>query len=358
MVQREADAQGSPVKAKERVLIFEVNWLGDVLFSTPAIRAVRQRFPGAYIVALAVPRCKPILAGNNYIDEIMVLDEERRHKGFLGKMRLVRDLRVRRFTDAYFLKSSLTRVWCVWLAGVKRRVGYAGRKGAFLLTERVALPPGPLHRADTYYYLVAKAAIPASERYLDFFVPSEDDAIVEGLLKYNSLGQGRKLVVMHVGGNWGLKRWPARSFSELIDAIRSSYGADVVISGSYREGALAQEIAGRAAHKPFVACGLLSLKQLGALFKRCDLVVSADSGPLHIATAVQARTLSLFGPTSPEITGPIGRGDFAVLRSPKNIPCVIPCYEPSCPNNVCMSFISVAQILEEIDRRGWLTRTP
>ncbi len=341
--------------AKERILVVEVNWLGDVLFSTPAIRAIRLKFPGAYIAALVVPRCRALLQGNNYLDEVMVLDEEGRHKGFFGKLRLIAELRNRRFDTAYILRASLTRTLCIFLAGIRKRIGYANKKSNFLLTQKVALPKGDLHRADNYYYLVAKTKIPDGERHYDFFVSSEDRKFIDDFLQKHDLGIGKKIAVLHVGGNWDLKRWPKEYFASIIDELISHYGADVVISGSFMDHPLAKEISGLAKHKPFNACGLTTLKQLGCLFAKSDVVISADSGPLHIAMAMQARSVSLFGPTSPDITGPFGRGDFSILRN-KDIPCVIPCYNLECKDNICMRSISVKQVLEEVEKRGWLKR--
>lgn len=346
---------GEDYSAKERILVVEVNWLGDVLFSTPAIRAIRAKFPGAYIAALVVPRCRALLQGNNYLDEVMVFDEEGRHKGLIGKFRLIAELRSRRFDTAYILRASLTRTLCVFLAGIKKRIGYVNKKSNFFLTVRVALPKGDLHRADTYYYLVMKTQIPDGERHYDFFVSSEDRKFIDGFLQKNSLGIGKKIAVLHVGGNWNLKLWPKEYFANIIDELISHYNADVIISGSFMDHSLAREIAAIAKHKPFVACGLTTLKQLGVLFAKSDLVISADSGPLHIAMAMQARTVSLFGPTSPEITGPFGRGDFSILRN-KDLPCVIPCYNLDCKDNICMRSISVRQVLDEVEKRGWLKR--
>ncbi|OIO35090.1 MAG: lipopolysaccharide heptosyltransferase II [Candidatus Omnitrophica bacterium CG1_02_44_16] len=341
--------------AKERILVVEVNWLGDVLFSTPAIRAIRARFPGAYIAALVVPRCRALLHGNNYLDEVMVLDEEGRHKGPIGKLRLIAELRSRRFDTAYILRASLTRTLCIFLAGIKKRIGYVNKKSDFLLTQKVPVPKGGLHRADIYYYLVAKTKIPDGERHYDFFVSSEDRKFIDGFLQQHSLGAGKRIVVLHVGGNWDLKRWPKEYFADIVDELISHYGADVIISGSFVDHILAKEISDLAKHKPFIACGLTTLKQLGCLFAKSDLVISADSGPLHIAMAMQARAVSLFGPTSPEMTGPFGRGDFSVLRS-KDMPCAIPCYNLECKDNICMRSISVQQVLDEVEKRGWLKR--
>ena len=350
MMQRSND-----FSAQERILIVEVNWLGDVLFSTPAIRAIRQKYPGAYIAALVVPRCKALFLGNNYLDEVLILDEEGRHKGLRGKLTLIRDFKIRHFTIVYLFRKSLTRALCVFFAGINTRIGYDSKKSGFLLTQKLILPKEDLHRADMYYYLVTRMKIPEGERYCDFFISSDDKKFIDDFLKKYNIKNEKGLVVLHVGGNWNLKLWPKENFAQLIDALVERYHADVIISGSVKDSALAQEIASKARHKPFLACGMTTLHQLGALFQKSDLVISADSGPLHIAMAMEARTVSLFGPTAPEITGPMGRGDFSILRN-KNIECVIPCYNLECKNNICMRSISVEQILDEVEKRGWLKR--
>jgi lipopolysaccharide heptosyltransferase II len=344
----------SPFWAEERIVIVEVNWLGDVLFSTPAIRAIRKKHPGAYIAALVVPRCKVLLMGNNYLDEVITLDEGGRYKGLFGKLRLVRDLRVRRFNVAYILRPSLTRTLCLFLAGVRRRIGFTTKKTAFLLTDRVVFPKDKLHRADIYYYLVTGSRIPAGERYCDYFVSPDDRDFIEDFLKKHHLGQEKNLVTLHVGGNWDLKRWPKERFAQLIDVLKDKYQMDVVISGAYSEHDLAKEISSLTRSKPFIACGLTTLKQLGVLFQKSAIVISADSGPLHVAAAVGARVLSLYGPTSPELTGPLSRDELPVLCGQQTPTCQVPCYNLECKDNVCMSSITVEQVISELEKRGWL----
>ncbi|MFH0877408.1 MAG: lipopolysaccharide heptosyltransferase II [Candidatus Omnitrophota bacterium] len=344
----------SDYSATERILVIEVNWLGDCLFSTPAVRAIRRKSPGAYIAALVVPRCREVLLGNNYLDEVMVFDEKGTHRGLWGKIRLIRQLRQRRFSCVYLLRPSLTRTLCAVLAGIKIRIGFSKRKSGFLLTERVILPSEKFHRADQYHYLVAKARIPSGDRYCDFFIQDADKDFIKDFLKKHNLGKEGKLVVLHVAGNWRLKLWPVGHFAVLADQLSERFGTRVVISGSVKDEPIALDVASRCRHKPLVACGQTNLKQLGALFQRSDMVVSADSGPMHVSVAVGARTLCLFGPTSSEITGPLGRGEFRIVRGPQ-IPCVIPCYNLECADNICMSQISVQQVLEEIEHLGWLS---
>ncbi len=343
----------SDFSAKERILVVEVNWLGDVLFSTAAIRAIRKKYPGAYMAALVVPRCKAVLMGNNYLDEVIVLDEDSKHKGLWGKIRLIYELKKRNFTIAYFFKGSLTRIFCTFLAGIPKRVGYKLKMGGLFLTDKVQMPQGRLHRADIYHYLVAHTSIPEGERHCDFFVGPQDRKFVEELLKKHGLAEGRKMVVMHVGGNWDLKRWPKENFAKLIDILAERFAVDVVISGSFMDHPLAVEIARMSRNKPFIACGLTTLKQLGALFAKSDVVVSADSGPLHIALAMEAKTVALFGPTAQEITGPLGRGEFSVIRK-KDLSCSIPCYNLECADNKCMSAVTAEDVGKEIEELGWL----
>jgi len=344
----------SPFSAQERIVIVEVNWLGDVLFSTPAIRAIRKKHPGAYIAALVVPRCKVLLLGNNYLDEVIVLDEEGRYKGFGGKLRLARDLKVRHFNIAYIFRPSLTRTLCLFLAGVRRRIGFVTTKTACLLTERVVFPKDKMHRADIYYYLVTGSRIPSGERYCDYFVSPDDRDFIEDFLRKHRLGQEKNLVTLHVGGNWDLKRWPKERFAQLIDVLKENYQMDVVISGAYSEYGLAEGIASLTRSKPFIACGLTTLKQLGVLFQKSSIVISADSGPLHVAAAVGARVLSLYGPTSPELTGPLSRDELPILCGRQAPACQVPCYNLECKDNVCMSSITVEQVVGELEKRGWL----
>lgn len=339
--------------ARERILIVEVNWVGDVLFSTPAIRAIRKIHPGAYIAALVVPRGKEVLSGNNYLDEIIVLDEAGRYKGFLGALRLIRDLRMRRFEIVYFFHRSFSRTLCCFLAGIKKRIGYYTKKRGFLLTRKIIYPSGPYHRADIYHYVVTGTKIPKEERYCNFFVSNEDRVYVGHLLQDQKIGKDKKIVVLHVGGNWDLKLWPRKHFAELVDCLVRLYNVDIVISGTHKDLSYAQEIADLSYYKPVILCGMTTLKQLGALFQRCDLVISADSGPLHIALAVKAKVIALFGPTSPEITGPLGLGDYSVLLN-KGTSCVIPCYHLACRDNICMSSLTPDMVLKEVEKQGWL----
>ncbi|MFC1708800.1 lipopolysaccharide heptosyltransferase II [Candidatus Omnitrophota bacterium] len=343
------------ITMSNRILIVEVNWLGDVLFSTPAIRALKNKYPDSFLGVLMHKRCREVLVENPNVNEIIVLDEAGRHRGFLGKMRLVRELKAKRFDTVYLFHRSFTRTLICLLSGIKNRIGYYTPKRRFLLTQSVSPPKGVTHRAAYYYYLVT-GEIPQdiSELRCDFFIGKKDESYIEEVLKKEDIDKNKRLVVIHPSGNWLPKRWPKDNFAKLADELIDRFKVTVVFSGAQQEKAVLADILSSMKNKPLNLCGKINLKQLGAIFKRADLVISADSGPLHIAVTLNRPTVAIFGPTSTAITGPLSDENTAILQ--KEIDCVIPCYKQDCPDNRCMRQISVSDVMECIEEKKWLTR--
>ncbi len=335
---------------RPRILIFNVNWLGDVLFSTAVIRNVRYQYPGAYIACVVPPRCQSVLQGNPYLDEIIIFDDKGDHRHILNRLTFIKELRQKKFDIAILLHRSLTRALICRLAGIAKRIGYYTKKRGFLLTTKI-IPPArdSLHRIDYYLKVLEGAGLKIKDRHTDFVVGEADRAAVEEFLRKEHLQAHPRLVGINAGGNWGLKRWPPEYWAGLADRLIRECKAAVIITGSKQDIPLAREIAAKMKEKPVVAAGELNLKQLGGLCQRLDVFITADTGPLHIADAVNSRHLiALFGPTSPEITGPRQRPGTVVLH--KFATCVIPCYELSCPDNRCMRAISVDDVFKEACR--------
>lgn len=329
-----------------RILIVEVNWLGDVLFSTPAIKALRKRFPDSFIACLIVPRVKEILENNPYINELIINDETGAHRGFFGKIGLAQELRKKEFDIALLFHRSSTRAFITYLAGIRRRIGYYTLKRACLLTERLPMPEkDSLHRVDYYLGIVKALGCNTEDRFYDFFTAQEDDNFAEGFLQREGVGGDDFVVCLNPGGNWSCKRWPKENFAKLADALISDYRMKVILSGSKEDINLVDGIVKTMTHKPIVATGKTNLKQLASLYKKVHLAISGDSGPLHIASSVGVNVIALFGPTSPAITAPIGKGKIRLIQ--KEINCKIPCYEQNCYDNRCMRQISVEDVLLE-----------
>lgn len=332
----------------KRILIVEVNWLGDVLFSTPFIRAVRNNFPNAYIACMTLPGCKEVLEGNPNINEIIIYDEKGACRGLAGKIKFIRKLKGYNFDTAFLLHRSFTRTLLVYLAGIGERIGYYTAKRALFLTKKPRPPKEDLHRAEFYLNLLKAAGLKTDENGCEFFISQKDSDWASDFLKNNGIKSGHKVIIFNPGGNWIPKRWPKVYFAALGKKILAHFGNDVkiLLTGSEKDLPLAEHIRRQTQPEVIIACAKATLKQTAALFKKADLVVSSDSGPLHIAVSVGAKTVGLFGPTSPGITGPYKADDKKVIVLRKDIGCRIPCYEANCGYSGCMAAITPDEVFE------------
>ena len=333
------------------ILVVNVNWVGDVIFSTPVFKALKRTYPKARVSALAVPRVKEILESCPFVDEIIIYDEKGAHKSPFAKLKLIEELKTRKFDVAFLLHRSLTRALLVYWAGIPQRVGYDTKGRGFFLTHKVK-PIGnidQIHRCDYYLNVIESFGVKVDDRTCELRVNDEARQTIEETLKKNGIASQDFLIVVNAGGNWDLKRWPKVNFARLIDCLEGENNIKVVIPGAKKDKELIQEITQLTSHKPVILTGQTSLKELAALLKRANLVIAADTGPLHLANCVGTSVIGLFGPTRPEVTGPRGKGRFIILQN--DVGCnPVPCYRLDCPSNVCMQSISVEDVINEVKR--------
>jgi lipopolysaccharide heptosyltransferase II len=332
----------------ERILIFNVNWVGDVLFSSATIRNIRRNYPDSFIACAIPSRCYPVLKGNPYLDEIIIFDEKDRHKNTLAKFNFIKFLKRKKFDTAFLLHRSFTRALICRLAGIRKIFGYYTRKRALFLSKKI-MPPAKdsLHRIDYYLGIIEGAGLKTEDRYPEFFTTQEDEKLVDDFLRKQLIEKEVFLVGINPGGNWLPKRWPKEYWAILADRLISEFSAKVIITGSPQDMILAGEIQHLMKEKPIISCNIFNLKQFAALCERLDLFITADTGPLHIANAVGAnKIIALFGPTSPDVTGPYPLKNVIVLA--KNIDCKVPCYALDCKDNRCMKAIIPADVLGQV----------
>jgi len=329
-----------------KILIVVVNWLGDALLSTVVIRAIRENYPQAYIGCMIVPRVKEILQDNPHLNEIIIYDEEGEHRGIWGKLRFIKILRRKKFDRAFLLHRSFTRTLLCYLSGIPERIGYYTKKRGFLLTRKIPQPKiDSLHRLDFYLNILKAEGIKVKDRNCIFVIRDEDREYINRLLESEGIKEEDKLIVVHPGGNWGPKRWPKEYFALTSDRLIEDFKAKVVITGSKDDRELENKIKDLMEKNPICLCGKTSLKQLGALFERVSLIITGDTSAMHIAYAVGAKLICLFGPTHPSLTGPVGKGIYKILQ--KDVGCKIPCYKVDCKDNICMKAISSEEVLRE-----------
>ncbi|MBU1887883.1 MAG: lipopolysaccharide heptosyltransferase II [Candidatus Omnitrophica bacterium] len=330
----------------ERILIVNVNWLGDTLFVIPFIRALRESHPQSYISVLTHPRCGEVLMASPHIDEIIIYDEKGRNKHLLSKFAVISQLKSKKFDIAFILRKSLSRSMLLFLSKIPRRIGYDNKRAGFLLTKKVPLPTKVLHKAEYFLGLARAVGIDPKKARYEFFISDTEKKEAAKILREAGLKKEESFIAINAGGNWDLKRWPAENFAELGDRIYDKLHLKVVLTGAVKDIELCKKISDMMKHKPILLCGKTDLKTLGAIFEMAKWAISNDSGPMHIAAGMGASLVALFGPTSPEITGPYGNGVCVVLR--KDIGCKIPCYMLSCKDNKCMKAITVEEVLRAI----------
>jgi lipopolysaccharide heptosyltransferase II len=345
--------------APKRILVIRTDLMGDVVLSLPAVHALHRAYPTAQLDMLVLPPNTGVIKHDPAITRILTYDPNiwRRpnaflspasYRAFLGLMRALR-------AAQYDLCLSLAGDWAsvfAFFSKARRRVGYQGEAYPFFMTDPV---PGRRYRIRQhevdYVAGLARAAggvIEEEQRAPRMVVSEQARAEVEALLEANGVHAGDLLIAAHAGATNGLaKRWPISHWATLADQLVTELGAKVVLTGAASDAEITGAVMARMQQTPLDFTGKTTIPQLAALLERCDLVISGDSGPLHMAGAVGTPVVALHGPTDPGASGPAGK-DATVLRL--GIWCS-PCYDASywavCRffNPVCMKAITPAQVL-------------
>jgi len=328
-----------------KILVWEVNWIGDVLFTTPFLRALRNRFPESYIACIAAPRCQGILEANPNINEVIVYDEKNLNKAFTDKISLIIKLRKEKFDVVFLLHRSLTKAIICFFAGIRQRIGYSYKKRNFLLTQKARNYSIDVHKIDYFLGLAKKIGADVKNTALEFYTKPEDEHYIDQFLLNNKILPSDKIVILNPGGNWDPKRWPAENYAKLTEELIKKMGVKIIVTGAEKDLDLYLKIQENIKEPIISVTGRTTIRQLGALFKRAALVISGDSGPMHVALAVRAKVIAIFGPTSPALTGPYGPGRYKILQ--KDVGCIVPCYNQECKSLRCMKAVEVEDVLRE-----------
>jgi lipopolysaccharide heptosyltransferase II len=291
------------------VLLIRLRLLGDVVFTTPAVRALRRRFPDARLTYLVERAAAPAVVGNPHLDEVIVVPHTRGLQRLADDVRLARALRARRFDVVVDFHGGPRASWLAWATGARRRVGYTIPGRGWIYTDRIERPRElrPRHSVENQWDLLAALDVPPPDRTADaveMVESAEAGARVERRLREHGVTDDAALLVLHVSAGNPFRRWPARAFAELAARLASVHASRriVLTSGPSESGAAdavaaaARERLGHAAGR-VLRCGEFDLPELRALVGRAALYVGGDSGPLHVAATTATPIVALFGPT-------------------------------------------------------------
>jgi heptosyltransferase II len=343
----------------ERLLVRATNWVGDAVMSIPALRAIRRSFPKARISLLARAWVQDVYSAVDFVDEVLVYDHTGIHRGAAGRLRLVSELKGRRFDAAILLQNALEAALIVWLAGIPCRIGYARDGRSLLLTHACKIDPDVRRVHQAYYYLDILSGVGLLEPRLwcrreyplsiDIGVREGDQAAARELLRANGVKPGQIVIGLNPGASYGgAKRWFPDRYAAVADALAAAHDARVIIFGSRAERPIANDVSARMTHRPIVAAGGTTLGQLMGLVRECSLLITNDSGPMHLAAALNVPQLAIFGSTSEIATGPLSP-HAEVIKEPAECN---PCFLRECPTDFhCMTRITVERVLSSAGRK-------
>ena len=328
----------------QRILVVMPNWFGETLFATPLLRALREQRRDALITTLGRPRCGEVLTHNPHVDTLMDYDEQGRHRHLLGQWRLVRELRAQQFDTAFVLRKSLSRTLLLALAGIPVRVGFANPKSGWLLTHRMRPSTASMHKASTYLPLLEAVGLAVVPGPYEYTVGEEERRWAREWLGAQRARNGRPLIALHPGANWWHKRWSPERFAALADRLSEIHRIQVAITGGPDDVGLARDMTQRMRHPAMVLAGQTTLRQLAALLEQIHLVIANDTGVLHIAAALGRPVVALYGPTSPQLTGPLGDPQRTTVLHHAGCCPRIPCFRAAHPPHPGMDAITVDEV--------------
>ncbi|MEP6568806.1 MAG: lipopolysaccharide heptosyltransferase II [Acidobacteriota bacterium] len=337
-------------KRIERIVVRGTNWVGDAVMTIPALRQLRRLFPTAQITLATRAWAKGLFTDVDFLDALQVHEGT----GLRSVVQQVRQWRKGNFDLAVLLPNSLETALVASLARVPLRIGYATDGRQALLTQPLALPEWRGSKHEVFYYLKIIAELEWLIKHEQTFLDTQPDGSLEvsdarksvarDFLRARRVKDDTPLVALCPGSiNSHAKRWPIERYAELGDQLIDNLGAQVLLIGSNAETEVSLEVRRHMRNQPVILTGETDLAELVAVLSLVDLLVTNDTGPAHIASALKRPTLVIFGPTSPLTTRPFSPFGEIVREPPDCAPCML----RDCPiDHRCMTAITPANVFE------------
>ena len=334
--------------AEREILIVRLSAIGDVIHALPAAHSLREAYPEAQITWAVQEKAQDLVIGNSYLDQVIVVPKEDWKANFQDEKRqtihqirsFFADVRAENDFDLVLdlhglFKSALT----AYLSGADYRVGPAdGREGSTLAYHRqIELPDEELHQVERNLQLAAAVGGQAEEPVFDFGISGEEKADIDALLAEYNLNQSL-VVVINPFTTWESKNWPTEKYIQLADKLAAELGVNIVFTGGSTDREAVAELTAEMQERGVNLAGQTNLTELAELYRRAQLFIGGDTGPLHLAAALEVPVVALMGPTEPATHGPYGT-EHEVLQA--EVDC-LGCWDRRCQReHQCMSQITV-----------------
>ena len=314
--------QGDPLPDINKILVIRVDGIGDLLNSTPAIALLRENYPSAEITVLTRPLNAPVLIGNPDVDRILIFDRNGKHRGISAQLRFYRDLRREQFQLVVAMQTAMWSHLVAFLSGAPYRLGRYQKRFKSTLTHawHGRYRKGETHEVDRNVELVGLICQGEGKRKLIFHLSPDEIATAKAHRTSWGIGADTFLIGIHPGGSSFDKRWPEKQYAELADRLSHQYNATILLLNGPEETELVENIQA-AMQSRAISHAPETIRELGALLSCCDLVVCNDSGPMHIAAALNVPMVAIFGPTDHVAWHPLSENASIVRRDMPCWPC-------------------------------------
>jgi 3-deoxy-D-manno-octulosonic-acid transferase/heptosyltransferase-1 len=347
------------------ILIVKLSSIGDVVHTLPSLAALRSHYPKSRITWIVEDEAFDLLKNNPLLDEAIPFSRRK----WLSNLRSLTDLsgtlneiysflkrmRLHDYDIIIDFQGLLKSGLLVFLCKGGRKIGYdRSRELSYLfLNERVEPCGKEAHAVERYLNLVRYLGTENTPCYFPITITTEDKENVERILCENKIRKDLPVIVVSPWARWESKLWGEHNFARLSDLAVDNLNAQVILTGSGQDAKGNERILSLMKNRALNLTGRTNLREIAYLFTVSDCVVTLDSGPLHIASAVQTPIISLFGPTAPWRTGPYPPGNSAVVR--KTLLCS-PCFKRKCGEQTCMKEITVEEVFDGLKskvKRGY-----
>lgn len=307
----------------KRILVITLSNVGDIILTTPVIRALSKEFPGSRIDVMAGPNGKEIFEKDPRIFKLIIYDK---HAPITEKRRLQLKLKKLRYDLVADVRNTVLPILLM---------------PKFRTSPIQTFPKNIIHKKDRHLYRLRALGIANLAEGSYIYIPEEDERYIDDLIKENNIAD--PIVVINPGAKSHLKRWLPEGFAEVADMLVSQNKASVIFTGAGQDRGVVREVTKKMKNGSYDFTDKTNIRQLAALLKRARLIVTNDSAPLHLGCAVGAKVLAIFGPTDPKKYGPTGEFDMVIN---KKLSC-LPCESWECKfNHECMKLISADEVYE------------
>jgi len=323
-----------------RILIIKPSSFGDIVHALPVLKPLKRHWPHALIDWLVKEEWAELLIDQPALNEVLLLP-----KKFSAWRSMQTSLRERGYDLVIDLQGLLRSGVAALLTQAQARVGFAdGREGSrWCYTERIHCSAAAIHAVDRSIDLLRQLGIPVDGPVtFPLTVPAAAERWVEDIWRREQIAERECTVVLHPAARGETKRWPAERFAQVANQLSSSIGARIVLVAAKEQIGHVDEVLRHLRAGAINLAGASSLLELAALVKKASLVISNDSGPMHLAAAVGTPVIGLFGPTDPRRVGPYGAGHVALK---KQFDCS-GCSRRACArDHGCLKLITVDDVL-------------